>query len=61
MAAEDGHAWAQILVAGRYESGLDYTEAVRWYRRAAALGNGFAAKRLKKLEKRLKELEGQKK
>jgi len=46
MAADRGHALAQIGVGGLYAEGQgvpqDYTEALRWYRMAADHGNSVA-------------------
>jgi TPR repeat protein len=46
VAAEGGHAEAQVELAGLYESGIgvppDATQATHWYGRAAALGHAVA-------------------
>ena len=46
LAAEQGHAQAQLNLGILYDNGLgvkqDYAEAIRWYRQAAAQGNAQA-------------------
>jgi TPR repeat protein len=47
--AEKGQAPAQFILAGAYQTIQNYTEAVKWYRRAADQGYGDAQNSLGKL------------
>ncbi len=55
--AERGHAGAQVLLGGMYARGegvpKDYTEALRWYRLAAAQGDEDAFTARETLEKKM--------
>jgi hypothetical protein len=54
--AENGHANAQIQLGIMYEMGLgvkqDYTEASKWYQRAAIQGDKTAGKKLLEMRKK---------
>ena len=54
LAAEQGHAAAQLLLGFQYETGngveRDFSQAVRWYRLAAENGDDDAVERIESLE-----------
>ena len=57
--AKNGNSESMFIVAGMYETGKgvnrDFSEAIRWYRSSAKLGNTLARQRVRHVSRKMRE------
>jgi len=57
--AKNGNSESMFIVAGMYETGngvnIDFSEAIRWYRSSAKLGNTIAPLRVRRVSRKMRE------